>query len=90
MGRARLRVSSQYSGGAKAELFKLIEPAITDPEAIYYESLSLKAGLTTGALRTAVHRLRRRFGDASREEIAETVADAEEAELEFGELLGHG
>ena len=88
--RARERVSAQYSGGEKAELFRLIEPAITDPEAIDYEGVSLEVGMTTGALRTAVHRLRRRFGDAIREEIAETVADAEEAEQEYGELLGHG
>ena len=88
--RARDRVSAQYSGGDKAELFKLIEPAITDPEAIDYESDSLKVGMTTGALRTAVHRLRRRFGDAIREEIAETVVDEEEAEQEYRELLGHG
>ena len=51
---------------------------VLDPEAL------------VGALRTAVHRLRKRFGNAIREEIADTVADPEEAEAEYQELLGHG
>jgi RNA polymerase sigma-70 factor (ECF subfamily) len=35
-------------------------------------------GLSEGALKVAVHRLRRRFGELVREEIAQTVGTAED------------
>lgn len=88
--KARERVAAQYAGGDKANLFALIEPAITDPDAIDYAAAIRDTGMTSGALRTAVHRLRRRFGEAIRHEIAETVTDPEAAEAEYRELLGHG
>jgi RNA polymerase sigma-70 factor (ECF subfamily) len=40
-----------------------------------------------GAVKVAVHRLRRRYGAALRAEIAETVATAEEVQVELRHLL---
>jgi RNA polymerase sigma-70 factor (ECF subfamily) len=44
-------------------------------------------GMSEGALRVAVHRLRHRFGDALRAEIASTVGSDEEVEDELRHLL---
>jgi RNA polymerase sigma-70 factor (ECF subfamily) len=88
--KARTRVAAQYAGGEKAKLFKCIEAATTDPEAIDYAEASAELNMSSGALRTAVHRLRKRFGEAIREEIAETVANSDEAEAEYQDLLEHG
>ena len=56
-----------------------------DDEGVPYRDIASALGMTEGAARVAVHRLRRRFRDLLREEIAHTVdGDAEvEEELRF-------
>ena len=44
--------------------------------------------MTETAVKTAVHRLRERYGRLLREEIAETVASADEVDDEVRHLLG--
>ena len=66
--------------------FALLEPHLTlDDDRISYRELAAKLGSTEGAARVAVHRLRRRYGEMLREEIAGTVLDEHEvdAELQF-------
>ena len=50
-----------------------------------YAELSLKLGVTEGALKTGIHRLRKRYRDLLREEVSATVADPQsvDAELRF-------
>jgi RNA polymerase sigma-70 factor (ECF subfamily) len=50
-----------------------------------YADLAAKLGVTEGALKTGIHRLRKRYRDLLREEVAATVADPEsvDAELRF-------
>ena len=45
-----------------------------------------EVGITEGATKVAVHRLRRRYRELLREEIARTVADSAEIEEELCEL----
>ena len=45
-------------------------------------------GLTESAVKTAVHRLRQRFGAALRDEIAETVADPGDVDEEVRQSVG--
>jgi RNA polymerase sigma-70 factor (ECF subfamily) len=50
-----------------------------------YGDLATKLGVTEGALKTGIHRLRKRYRDLLREEVAATVADPQsvDAELRF-------
>jgi hypothetical protein len=48
-----------------------------------YAALARDMGTSEGALKVAVHRLRKRYRDLLRQEIAETVADATEVESEL-------
>jgi RNA polymerase sigma-70 factor (ECF subfamily) len=50
-------------------------------------ALAAEMGLNEGALRVAVHRLRKRFRQVFREEIAHTVAKDEDVEDEVRHLL---
>jgi RNA polymerase sigma factor (sigma-70 family) len=50
-------------------------------------ALAAEMGLNDGALRVAVHRLRKRFRQIFREEIAHTVAKAEDVDEELRHLL---
>lgn len=66
-------------------------PAFPKPlllgQALPYASAAAELGLSEGALRVAVHRLRKRYRELFREEIAHTVAGPEEIEAELRHLL---
>jgi len=55
---------------------------VLGPEAIPYAAAAQGAGMTEGALRVAVHRLRRRYRQLLREEIAQTLAAAQPTQVE--------
>ena len=48
-----------------------------------YATLAREMGTSEGALKVAIHRLRKRYRDLFRQEIAETVADPAEVEPEL-------
>lgn len=52
-----------------------------------YDALAAELSMTPGAARVAVHRLRKRFGQLLREEIAETVAEPDQIDQEIRHLF---
>ncbi len=54
---------------------------------VNYPEMAAKLGTTEGALKVAMHRLRHRFGEQLREEVAKTVAEPGEIEAEIRYLL---
>jgi len=52
-----------------------------------YREVGAELGMSEGAVKVAVHRLRRRFGRALRDEVAETVADPDQIDSELHHLL---
>ncbi len=55
---------------------------------IRYREVGQELGMSEEAVKVRVHRLRRRFGQILRKQIAETVVDSEEVDEEIGYLLG--
>ena len=53
-----------------------------------YRELAEELGVTESTIKSSVHRLRKRFGECLREEIAETVDGPTEVEEELRHLLG--
>jgi RNA polymerase sigma factor (sigma-70 family) len=53
-----------------------------------YQELSGRLDMSEGALKVTVHRLRQRFRELLREEVARTVADAGEIDDELRHLVG--
>ncbi|MGB9603892.1 MAG: RNA polymerase sigma factor, partial [Limisphaerales bacterium] len=83
-----LRLKKEYEDSGKGELFKEIEPALTGSEKLQqYSVIGKKLGMTEGAVKVAVHRLRQRYGELLREEIANTVSSPEEVEEELRNLF---
>jgi len=83
---ARLR--GEYEAAGKRREFDQLKTFLTaDGDAIPYAELSATLGQTEGALRVAVHRLRKRFREVFRQEIAQTVASPDEIEGELRHLL---
>ena len=82
---ARLREESAAAG--KAELFERLRRFVVgESEATWGEAAS-ELGLTEGAMKAAVHRLRERYRVLLRDEIAHTVADPAEIEEEVRYLI---
>jgi len=79
---ARLREES-VSGG-KRDLFEKLESILSGERGEgCYAGVAASLGMSEGAIKVAVHRLRRRYGELVRAEIAQTVATSEEAEEEL-------
>jgi DNA-directed RNA polymerase specialized sigma24 family protein len=58
------------------------EPAVENPAA-----LAMRLGMTDGALRVTLHRLRERYRELLRAEVARTVATPDEVDAELRELV---
>jgi RNA polymerase sigma-70 factor (ECF subfamily) len=82
------RVESEYAASGKRDLYEALKPALQgrSKDAPLAE-IAERLGSTEGAIKVAVHRLRKRFRDALRAEIAETVTTEEEIEEEIADLF---
>lgn len=77
-----LRLECEAAG--KGKLFHDLQFCLQgDSQGPGYADVALRHGLTEGAVRVAVHRLRQRYGELLRKEIARTVADSSEVEEEL-------
>jgi len=83
---ARLRVEFEQ-GGKPAEFDRLKAFLTVGKQNLSYAAAATELGLSEGALRVTVHRLRKRFRELFREEIRHTVTSAEDVEEEFRHLL---
>jgi RNA polymerase sigma factor (sigma-70 family) len=76
------------AGLSGAQHFAQLKPFLTgDRCGIGYSRLAADLGTSEGAVKVAVHRLRRRFVQSLREEVARTVATPEHVEEEIRYLL---
>jgi RNA polymerase sigma factor (sigma-70 family) len=86
--RAFHRLREEYDASGKTELAKVLLPYLTDSTGLSsYKAVAEDLGLTEGAVKVAVHRLRQRYGAILRAEVAETVMGEHEVEAEVRELL---
>jgi RNA polymerase sigma-70 factor (ECF subfamily) len=70
----------------KATQFETLKPWIVG-DAPGREVAATKLGMSDGALKVAIHRLRQRFREAMRIEIAQTVSSASEAADELRHFI---
>jgi len=83
-----VRLGDEFDTPEKKELFKKLKPYLmAEKGAIPYADAAIALSMNEGALKVAVHRLRRRFRELFREEVAQTVARSEEIEDEIRHLL---
>jgi RNA polymerase sigma factor (sigma-70 family) len=84
---ARLKVESVVLEGEPAVFNKLKQFLTGSVAAATYGQVAADLGMTEGAVKVAVHRLRRRYRQLLREEIAQTLASPEEVDDEIRYLL---
>lgn len=86
--RALAAVKEAYHSTGKKELFQELKPCLTgDRTALSYHELAKRLGMTEGALKVAVYRIRERYRQALRSEIAHTLSDPKEIEDELHYLF---
>src|SRR5262245_18675327 len=84
LDRARERLKEEFVSRNKAGLYQRLEPCLTGAERLVpYQELASELGLAENAVKMAVHRMRSRYGELLRLEIAHTVSRPEEIEEEI-------
>ena len=82
------RLQAEYERDGKSELFAELHPClIGERTAQPYAKLAEKLNATEGTIKALVHRLRQRYRQLLREEIAQTVATADEVDEELRHLF---
>jgi RNA polymerase sigma-70 factor (ECF subfamily) len=85
---AMSQLRSEFASAGRNEQFDKLAPFLTrDSDGARYEELAGQMAVSAGALRTLVHRMRRRYRDLVRAEIAETVATSDEVDDEIRFLM---
>jgi RNA polymerase sigma factor (sigma-70 family) len=88
LDRALTRVKQEYGATDKGALFESLKGFLTGHnEDVPYADAARALGMSEGAVKVAVHRLRRRFRNALVKEIAETVSDPADIDGEIRHLL---
>jgi RNA polymerase sigma-70 factor (ECF subfamily) len=83
---ARLRAEFEVAGTGEA--FEQLKCFLAAGKAeLPQADLAAKLGMTEGALRVEVHRLRKNFRKLFRDEVAQTVAEKEDIDEELRHLL---
>jgi RNA polymerase sigma-70 factor (ECF subfamily) len=82
------RLKTEFGEIGKAALFEELRPFLSgDPAQASYAEISQRLGMTGGALRVSVHRLRHRYREILLLEIAQTVSTPEEINDEIRHLF---
>ena len=86
--RTLARLSREFEAAGKRPLFARLEGYLTgEQETLPYSELASELGMSQGAVKVMIHRLRRRFGALLREEVGDTVSTPEEVDDEIRELF---
>ena len=82
------RLQQEYVTAGKGGLFAALNFALTGTRSsVPYDELAARLKMSESAVKVAVHRLRRRYREVLRSEVAQTVAGPDEVEAELRDLL---
>jgi RNA polymerase sigma factor (sigma-70 family) len=85
---ALARLGAELVSAGKERFFTELKGQLWgEPDAPSYAELSARLEMSEGALKVTVHRLRQRFRELLREEVAHTVTDAAEIDEELRHLV---
>lgn len=88
MDRGLNSVQAAFEKSGKEKQFEVLKPwLIGETEALSQADAAAELSLTSGAVKVAIHRLRKQFSDAVRAEIAQTVNTPEEVGEELRYLI---
>ncbi|MEO8352455.1 MAG: sigma-70 family RNA polymerase sigma factor [Chthoniobacteraceae bacterium] len=78
----------EFRAAGREKDFDVLKVALSVPkDGLRYDELSAGIGASEGAARVAVHRMRKRFRELFRNEVAQTVAQQEAVDVEMQHLV---
>ena len=81
-------LAAEFAAAGKAEQFDTLKPwLLGEVDSLSQADAARRLGLTEGAAKVAIHRLRKRFRELVKAEIAQTVDDAAQVQEELRYLL---
>lgn len=87
LDRVMARLGNDAVQKRKSDHFEALKPFLTGEEPqLSYSQTASSLGISEGAVKVAVHRLRKKFRDIVRDEIAQTVSSPAEVEDELRHL----
>jgi RNA polymerase sigma-70 factor (ECF subfamily) len=88
LGTVLRRLRQEYVAGGRETLFEQLKPTLTEASrTVCYAEIAGRLDTSEGAVKVAVHRLRHRYRDLLRAEIALTVSTPSEVEDELRNLF---
>jgi RNA polymerase sigma-70 factor (ECF subfamily) len=87
LNRVLARLREEFDG-ARIKRFDALKIFLTEePKTASYAAVATQLGMTAPAVKSAIHRLRQRYGELLREEIAQTVASPADVNDELRYLI---
>jgi len=80
------QLRDEFTTGGKADLFDELKPTLTGQPA-RYAAIGDKLGMSEGAVKVAAHRLRQRYRELIRSEVAQTVDGETNVDEELRDLM---
>ena len=77
------RLQAELVSEGKSALFEALKDTLTGVRSLTYAAIGAELGMSVGAVKVAAHRMRRRYRALLREEIAQTLASADEISAEI-------
>ena len=88
LARVRARLAEEYRQADKSALFELLEPHLSHcREATPRAEICRRLSLSPAALAMSVHRMRRRYGELLRQEVAATLDNPADTDDELRNLM---
>ena len=88
LDRTMARLQAEAANAKKQNLFDCLKVYLTaDKGTVPYQEMAARLKMTEGAVKVAVHRLRRRYRDLLRDEIAQTVTTEDQINEEIRDLF---
>jgi RNA polymerase sigma-70 factor (ECF subfamily) len=84
--RALERLRGEWQQAGKESAFQILQEHLTGNGAVRGRDLARQLNMSEGAVRVALHRLRRRYGEILREEIGQTLGPEGEIDAELEQL----
>ncbi|MFO0935371.1 MAG: hypothetical protein U0798_02510 [Gemmataceae bacterium] len=87
LDRAMTRLRGEQETEGKADRFRALQGTLTGQATATHAELAAGLGMSEGAIRVQIHRLRQRFAQFVREEVAATLGEGESVDEELRTLL---
>lgn len=87
LARTLSALESEHFQAGKSDSFRVLKPWLTgDTENLSQADAARVLGMNEGAVKVAIHRLRRRFRELAKAEVAQTLTDPEKVDEELRHL----